>query len=622
MNIQIQLCGLCILVLLIIFLNSHRTLRLYKEKVFNFVLYAITNSLVLDMLSLIFIHFRHSLPLYLVNFICKSYIITLIWGSCSALIYVITDLVSEARHRRLTRMLLLLLCAQSAVVYALPIYIFDDGSQVYTYGAAVLAVYLFVAVYIAATLSAVFMFRKRLNPRRGFAIVLWMLIWLVAASIQFLNSALLIVGFASALGVLILFVLLENPEANLDRRLGCFNAYALTEYLKQLYAQHLTFSVLEITFDSTAPSGGQDFDTNEILRKMIRVANRSGKLWVFKRINLSLVIIAPDPEALEDVSKEILSEFADMDCVRDVVRCVLIPCADVFSDADDLFRFLAFVGSSRRDHAGTLFTADMAAVDCYRAQHLMEAEIANALAEDRVEVFYQPIYSTAEHRFVSAEALIRIRTRDGELLSPGRFIPIAEENGQILDLGERVFEKVCRFLKESEALSLRLRYVEVNLSVLQCERANLSQRLISIIGQYGISPGLINLEITETASISARITLLENMKRLIDYGFTFSLDDFGKGESNLMYVVEMPVSIVKLDYDLTKAFFRSPKARQVVQAVVGMAHNMGLKLVAEGIETDEEFAGMNQEGLDFIQGFYYSRPLSQLDFLEFLRSHS
>ena len=104
-------------------------------------------------------------------------------------------------------------------------------------------------------------------------------------------------------------------------------------------------------------------------------------------------------------------------------------------------------------------------------------------------------------------------------------------------------------MKESEALSLGIRYVEVNLSVVQCERANLSQRLISIIGQYGIAPGLINLEITETASISARITLLENMKRLIDYGFTFSLDDFGKGESNLMYVVEMPVSIVKLDYD-------------------------------------------------------------------------
>ena len=105
MNIQIQLCGLCILVLLIIFLNSHRTLRLYKEKVFYLVLYTITSSLVLDILSLICIYFRHFLPLYLVKFVCKSYIITLIWGTCSALIYVITDLVSEVRHRRLTRRL-------------------------------------------------------------------------------------------------------------------------------------------------------------------------------------------------------------------------------------------------------------------------------------------------------------------------------------------------------------------------------------------------------------------------------------------------------------------------------------------------------------------------------------
>ena len=163
--------------------------------------------------------------------------------------------------------------------------------------------------------------------------------------------------------------------------------------------------------------------------------------------------------------------------------------------------------------------------------------------------------------------------------------------------------------------------MEVNLSVLQCEKTDLSERLISIISQYGVSPGLINLEITETASIGAQKVLVENMKRLIDYGFTFSLDDFGKGESNLMYVVEMPVSIVKLDYDLSKAFFQSTKAQNVVRAVIGMAHGMGLKLVAEGIETGQECTEMVREGIDYIQGFYYSRPLPAGDYLDFLRSH-
>ena len=149
----------------------------------------------------------------------------------------------------------------------------------------------------------------------------------------------------------------------------------------------------------------------------------------------------------------------------------------------------------------------------------------------------------------------------------------------------------------------------------------MARRLISIVEKYDINPQLINLEITETASISARTTLLDNMKQLIKYGFSFSLDDFGKGESNLMYVVEMPVSIVKLDYDISKAFFTSPKAKHVVKAVVGMAHGMDLKLVAEGIETKEEINGMYEEGIDYIQGYYYSKPLPMDEFLTFLQGY-
>ena len=120
------------------------------------------------------------------------------------------------------------------MIYFLPIYIFADGNQSYTYGPAVICVYVFVGLYIISTLVTTCAFYKRLNPRRAFATILWMVIWMSSAIIQFFNSALMIVGFASAVGVLILFVIIENPDANLDRRLGCFNSYALTEYIKQL----------------------------------------------------------------------------------------------------------------------------------------------------------------------------------------------------------------------------------------------------------------------------------------------------------------------------------------------------------------------------------------------------
>lgn len=619
MNIQFQICGLCILILLIIFYKSHMTLQLYKEKVFYAVLCIITISLTGDILSLVAIQYGYILPSLLVNFICKTYIITLIWGAWSALIYVITDLVSEKKHRKITCQSIVLTSIQSMIIYILPIHIFREGNQMYTYGAAVLGVYCFVALYIIATLTISFVFRKRLNPRRGFAIILWMLIWMSSAILQFLNSALLIVGFASALGVLILFVLMENPEANLERQLGCFNSYALTEYLKQLYERKIDFAVLEISFDNTFLLEEQRIDSNDMLRKILHLLERD--IFVFKNVNLSLVLISETADKLETAAKVLLDSYLNTDLFQKTATLVLTSQTASFSDMDDLLHFLSFVRTLNKDKHEKLIYANEVMISKYQEQSLIEQEITNALLEDRVDVYLQPIYSNLKKSFSSAEALVRIRRKDGKLLSPGQFIPIAEDNGQIVELGERVFEKVCYYLKHTDIVQLGIRYIEVNLSVIQCEDPNLSKKLISIIEKYNVDPGLINLEITETASINARQTLLENMHNLIDFGFTFSLDDFGKGESNLMYIVDMPVSIVKLDYDMSKAFFTSSKAKQVVRAVISMVHGMGLNLVAEGIETRSEAEAITREGIDYIQGFYYSRPLPIQDFLKFLQAH-
>lgn len=620
MNVQVQICGLSILFLLIIFYKSHVTLHLYKEKVFFAVLCIITVSLIGDVLSLVAINYRQGIPSVLVNGVCKGYIISLIWGAWSAFIYVITDLLSEKEHRKLTRWSMMFTMAQSAVICFLPIYIFEKGKQVYTYGPSVSWVYIFVGLYIIATLTVTGVFRKKLNPRRRFAIILWMIIWLASAVFQLLNNALLVVGFASAVGVLILFVIMENPEANLERSLGCFNSYALTEYLRQLYERKKDFGVLEISFENTTILEGYGMDADEMLRKILKISKRYGDILVFKNINLGLLMISEKPEKLEAAGSGILNDLVHTAAFYNSAMLTMIAQAGVLSDMEELFRFLSFVRAECSDQKGKIAFANEEMVHKYQEQYLIEREISEALSEDRVEVFLQPIHSNEEKSFTSAEALVRIRKRDGGLMPPGLFIPVAEDNGQILELGERIFEKVCCVLKNTDATKSGIHYIEVNLSVVQCEKTDLAESLISIVEKYQIDPRLINLEITETASIRARKTLLENMKRLMEYGFTFSLDDFGKGESNLMYVVEMPVSIVKLDYDLSKAFFNSEKAKHVVRAVIGMAHSMKLKIVAEGIETETEAKAMREEGIDYIQGYYYSRPLPEPEFLEFIRN--
>lgn len=621
MNITVQTCGLAILALLLFFLQSHRALGLYREKVFRIVIYTITLSLILDVLSLVVIELLGVLPQPFVEFVCKFYLDMLMWGIWAALLYMLCDALPELVHRRVLRILAAANVVASIIFFALPIYIYD-AEVVYTYGPATLFVYGCAVVYIASITVCAIVYRKRINKRRFAAIGVWMTIWCGAMALQFFNQGLLVVGFASALGVLILFVVMENPEANLDKRLGCFNAYALSEYLAALFEKGEPFSVLELSLENRNIAEGKVVPVSSYYPGVLKIALKYHDVRVFKNVSLSLVLVSSSEESLRAIAREILDTFRDDELFMGYTSAVLTSQGGAFSNMTDLFNFLFYVRSGASGAKASLLEADADALTRYREKHLVEQEIAAALREDRVEVFFQPIYSNGHSSFTSAEALVRIRRKDGSLMPPGAFIPVAEENGQIVQLGDRVFEKVCAFLQEHDTAQLGLHYVEINLSVVQCGQPTLASQLIATSQRYGVDPARINLEITETASVSSRMVLLRNMEALIDYGFTFSLDDFGKGESNLMYVVEMPVSIVKLDYDITKAFFNTDKACQVVRAVVSMAHGMGLQLVSEGIETADEAAAMRAEGIDYIQGYFYSKPLPAADFVSFLRTNN
>ena len=275
----------------------------------------------------------------------------------------------------------------------------------------------------------------------------------------------------------------------------------------------------------------------------------------------------------------------------------------------------------RKDSAENSIVLDETQIGQYKEREKMEAMLHSALEDDRIEVFYQPIYSTKLNRFVSAEALVRIRDQEGAIIPPGKFIPIAERNGIISQIGQCVFDKTCAFIRKNQLKErYGIEYVEVNLSVRQCEDITLADTYIQIMKKYRLDPSCISLEITESASIKVRDNLLKNMRQLMDYGVRFALDDFGNGESNLNYIVDMPVSIVKFDREMSQAFFRDEKAKYVLNAAMQMIHGMKLKIVSEGIETEEQYRAMEELSIDYIQGYYFSRPLPEAAFLEFLRS--
>ncbi len=403
----------------------------------------------------------------------------------------------------------------------------------------------------------------------------------------------------------------------MNRELGCFNGYALEAYLKQLFSRKKKFHVIQFSIDEITK------ETQEyILQLMRRPTVREGVLF-FKLLGPEFLLITEDDARYKRLIRWLREEQQNE---RVGFRNVQGLCMENGLDAGDaaslpkLLRFFFNKFNGQVPESGVEISPKM--VNEFLQYGNMQDEIELALEEDRVEVFFQPIYSTHEKRFVSAEALVRIRRIDGGIIPPGLFIPVAESTGSIVELGERIFAKTCQFIANGQMQKLGIKYVEVNLSVLQCEQVDLGNRLETIMELYQVPPSSINLEITETATLNAKKNLLANMNTLMDIGCTFSLDDFGKGESNLMYMVEMPVSIVKMDYDLTKAFFKVDKARHVVRTVVQMAHEMGLHVVSEGVETAEELAALEAIGVDYIQGYYFSRPVPADEFLDFVGKYN
>lgn len=615
MNIECQFCGLVICILLWILYESKKQLNLYGSKIFKNMLLITIVLLSTDIASIIGITYKEHLPYLLVIGICKLYIAILVGVVCSALLYLLYDVLGEMRHRKYTKILITLKVAEAIALFIAPLYIHSEGRIAYTEGPGALLAYAFCGIDFITILSVAIILRKRIQTRRLIAFMTWVALWVLSAILQFLNAELLLVGFAASLGVLILYATLENQDGNFIRELGCFNGHALEQYLKQLFERKNKFLLIQFSIDEI------EVNQTTYIKRLLHEPIMQEEIYLFKLLGSEFLLITENKALYDRVMNWARDAFrSEADSWKRITAFGTPDALDIGS-AEQVVPFVHYIFNKYKGQ--NVITDNEIApqiIQDFLMQETMQDEIARALKEDRVEVFLQPIYSTHTKTFVSAEALVRIRRTDGSLIPPGLFIPVAERYGSIVELGERVFEKTCQFIAAGEMQKLGIEYIEVNLSVLQCEQENLAERLSAIMEKYAVDPKHINLEITETATLNAKKNLLANMEKLLAKGNTFSLDDFGKGESNLMYIVEMPVSIVKMDFDLTKAFFKVPKAKNVVQSVVKMAHDMGLHVVSEGIETKEELEALQNEGVDYIQGYYFSKPLPMDEFLVYLRS--
>ncbi|SDW72645.1 EAL domain, c-di-GMP-specific phosphodiesterase class I (or its enzymatically inactive variant) [Lachnospiraceae bacterium KHCPX20] len=624
-NIQVQTAALCMVLVVLFFSVIQKNLMLRGRKIFYLLIATTVVTLILDIASVIAISESRRLGEWLVILVCKAYIVALVAGSFVGLIYSAEEyfLGHVKRHTRVFYIVTFAIAVAGIVV--LPIHYVQKGRIVYTYGPACLVTYVFAIFYIISTISTCFVYSERISAKRRKAILVWQGIWIYFAIVQFVRQDLLLVSLAMALGVVILYSELENSEAFIDRSTGVFSSHALMEYMQDLFEQGIFFSSMDIFMQYR--SHGLDLATErQIHLAMVRMLKRYQPALIFRGSSSSFTMIFLSREEQNCAFEEIRQEFNDMISLPDgreipmKLNYIIYPDSTLASSADDAFEFRNYFMSEldKKD----VIVVDKIAVSRVREYQDIREMITYALDHDRLEIYYQPIYNIADQSFTSAEALVRIRDRNGRLVPPTLFIPIAEENGMILRIGEYVYRSVCQCIRDQKPQRYGLHYIEVNLSVAQCEQEDLADQFHRIALDYDIDPKMINLEITETAGSSATKTLLANMRKLKSLGFTFSLDDFGTGRSNLDYISEMPASIVKFDRSFTLGYFYNEKTRFLMNGVIKMIRDMGLSIVSEGVETREQYDTMTGLGVNYIQGYFFSRPIPEREFLAFIKKYS
>lgn len=631
MNILAQLCGIVLLLIILLFYRRQRKIRLKTGDAFWMALCVTLACVIFDILSIVAIEEMGVIPRFLVEIICKTYLITLIGVGFCSLFYVYVDIYGDNRLKCRTIILRHAIVGIVGVgfVCILPIHYVRDDVQtiVYTYGPSVLVTYLFALYFVMITLTTTLCNKKRMNPRRREAALLWMIFWIGASLIQFFNNRFLIVGYACAVGIMILYLMLENPETNLDRRTGLFNQSALVQYLRQLYSREQSFATVVFVLEHSFQKSLSVEEEQAVKLEVSQFLDTLPGALAFKRDEDETVLLFRSPEdaqmALQTIQERMTFGWgAEADTFVPFRWMCILDSTLAEGEADLLYliRYVRQNSKAFQEKGSVLIDKEL--VEGMKQKKRVEMLIYNAMEQDRVEVFYQPIYSTKEQKFTAAEALVRIRDEQGNLIPPGVFIDVAEKNGMILRLGEIIFEKVCCFLKDNDLSQYGFHYVEVNLSMVQCAYGLLAERYIAIMKKHHVPPQWINLEITESASLRAKKTLQDNMKRLMDYGVHFSLDDFGTGQSNLNYIIDMPVDIVKFDRMMSMAYFENNKGKYVMDAAMHMIHGLKLEIVSEGIETEEQYREMERLGICYIQGFYFSKPLPQEAFLTFLQEHA
>ncbi|MBR2187538.1 MAG: EAL domain-containing protein [Lachnospiraceae bacterium] len=457
--------------------------------------------------------------------------------------------------------------------------------------------YFIMFVYIFEMYIIIVYFKKQFSRREIYSGLLLTTILLVGLVIRYTFSHFLVMDTFCLGSIMVIFLTFQDIHLFEDQRVGLFNNKAFHQYVvEHLHSRHLyLYGYGVINYDELRRMFGgaqMDMELRDITDSLKR--EYPDQILYYLR-NGRFMVTDHKPFEIKEIKNRVLSigtvEFPSDLEVENGQQLIEV-ARDVFSK---------FNGNVARRHI---------VVD---HEHLIEINhnlkvqkaLNNAVLNDGIQVYLQPIYSVEMRRISGAEALARIEDPEMGMVQPYDFIPIAEKNGLIVKVGEAVFKKTCGFIRDNS--DPRLQWININLSPIQCVSEEPIEALLKISDEYGVSGEKLKLEITEDAMVDEN-ELRNMMIKMSDHGFCFELDDFGVGFSNVLRLSNFPFTAVKIDRELVWQYHDNP-TNSVLPHLIEDIRKSGMDVVAEGVESKAMGREMIELGCNYLQGFYFSRPV-------------
>lgn len=505
-----------------------------------------------------------------------------------------------------------------------------DAQGGYHRGILLPLLYLVTGYNFFLTVYTLYRYKRVIARRERLSILIFLAMAAAAMVYQLIFPHMLVENFISATCLMISQMTVQNPEMILDGATGMLNKQGFSSLLAPMFDRKQSFQVGFLMVDNYHELEKiYGFDRLETKLLILADYMKLHTGYTFSRIDNRIFCFVTNNLQSSDTMDDILRDLEEDRLYRHLrqegvgirfrVKTGAITCpvdADSFGSLMDLIDVASKLTQPKENDVMRLSALDV--INLRRRKQLDEL-VRHAVSENMLHVVFQPVYSVSENRFCSAEALLRMRTDALGNISPAEFIQIAEENGAILQMTQFVVDSVCKYIQSSHMKSLNLSRIHINLSAVDCMQPDLSQQILDAVRRNSVDLSMVSVEITETAFSSISDSVLENLNSLSKAGISVMLDDYGTGYSNLSRLVNVPLDVVKLDKSLVDEISYSEPARIILENTIHMMKRLNKKVLAEGVETRDQAMYLKELGCDFIQGFYFARPMDGNHLEELLR---